>query len=60
MTKIQTLYNSLCEARQAHSFICGSDTEGRAQSLRLVAFAEKEIAEFIFGTEVNINIKRGI
>ena len=55
MTKIQRLYNSLQEARQAHSFICGSDTEGQAQSLRLVTFAENEIAEFLFGTGANFN-----
>tara|TARA_B110000908_G_scaffold136448_1_gene161683 strand:+ start:32 stop:202 length:171 start_codon:yes stop_codon:yes gene_type:complete len=52
MTKIQTLYNSLCEARQAYSFVCGSDVEGRAQALMHVAFTEKEIYEFIFGPEV--------
>jgi hypothetical protein len=50
MTKIQRLYNSLQEARQAYSFVCGSDTVGRAQGLRLVTFHEKEIDEFIFGT----------
>ena len=55
MTKIQRLYNSLQEARQAYSFVCGSDTAGQVQGLRLVTFHEKEIAEFLFGTEVNFN-----
>ena len=55
MTKIQRLYNSLQEARQAYSFVCGSDTVGLAQGWRLVTFHEKEIAEFLFGTEVNFN-----
>jgi hypothetical protein len=55
MTKIQRLYNALQEARQAYSFVCGSDTVGLAQGWRLVTFHEKEIAEFLFGTEVNFN-----